>query len=244
LELRRLFPDHATVTVEQAASGLGFNARAPAGRPFLAINMVSSADGKATLAGRTAPMSAPVDRELFHQLRAAADGILVGAGTIRIERYGRVTKTPELRAKREREGVRPDAVAVVVSASLNLPADIPLLSDPDSHVIVITSSDREIEGAGAQIEYLREPLREALGRLRDEFGIRSLLCEGGPTLNSSLFSEHLADELFLTIAPIVAGAGEALTIVEGAPLPEEPMSLELLTVHEAAGQLFTRYAVA
>jgi 5-amino-6-(5-phosphoribosylamino)uracil reductase len=242
LELRRLFPDHASVTVEEAASGLGFSARAPAGRPFLALNMVSSADGKATLAGRTAPMSAPADRELFHQLRAAADGILVGAGTVRIERYGRVTKTPDLRAKREREGVRPDAVAVIVSATLNLPADVPLLSDPDSHVIVVTRSDREIEGARAQIEYLREPLLDALGRLREEFGIRSLLCEGGPTLNSTLFSQHLADELFLTISPLVAGAGEALTIVEGLPL-QEPVSLELLTVHEAGGELFTRYAV-
>jgi 5-amino-6-(5-phosphoribosylamino)uracil reductase len=186
-------------------------------------------------------MSAPADRELFHQLRAAADGILVGAGTVRVERYGRITKTPELRAKREREGVRPDAVAVVVSGTLNLPADVPLLSDPDSQVIVVTNSDREIEGAKAQIEYVREPLQEALGRLREEFGIRSLLCEGGPTLNSTLFSEHLADELFLTVAPTIAGAREALTIVEGPPLPE-PVPLELLTVHEAGGQLFTRYA--
>jgi riboflavin-specific deaminase-like protein len=242
LELRRLFPDHATVTVEEAASGLGFSARGPTGRPFLALNMVSSTDGKATLEGRTAPMSTPADRELFHQLRAAADGILVGAGTVRIERYGRVTKTPELRAKREREGLRPDAVAVIVSATLNLPADVPLLSDPDSQVIVVTRSDREIEGAKAQIEYLREPLLDALGRLREEFGIRSLLCEGGPTLNSTLFSQRLADELFLTISPLVAGAGEALTIVEGLPL-QEPVPLRLLTVHEAGGELFTRYAV-
>ena len=103
MELRRLFPDPATTTVDEAASGLGFSERAPADRPFIAVNMVSSADGKATLAGRTAPMSAPVDRELFHHLRAQADGILVGAGTVRIEGYGRVTKTDELQAKRERE---------------------------------------------------------------------------------------------------------------------------------------------
>jgi riboflavin-specific deaminase-like protein len=242
LELRRLFPDQATVAVEEAASGLGFNARAPAGRPFVAVNMVSSADGKATLAGRTATMSSEADRELFHHLRAATDGILVGAGTVRIERYGRVTKSPELRAKREREGVRPDAVAVVASATLNLPGDVPLLSDPDSHVIIVTLSHHKVEGARARIDYVREPLPEALGRLRQEFGIRSLLCEGGPTLNSSLFSEHLADELFLTVAPTIAGAGEALTIVEGPPMPE-PASLVLLTVHEAGGHLFTRYAV-
>jgi riboflavin-specific deaminase-like protein len=242
VELRRLFPDQATVTVDEAASGLDFGGRAPAGRPFIAVNMVSSADGKATLAGRTAPMSAEADRELFHNLRAEADGILVGAGTARIERYGRVTKTPELRAKREREGVRPDAVAVVVSGSLNLPADLPLLSDPDSEVFIVTQSQATIEDVAAKVEYLREPLHEALGQLREEHGIRSLLCEGGPTLNSTLFSEGLAEELFLTVAPTIAGAGETLTIVEGEPLPA-PALLDLLTVHEAGGHVFMRYSV-
>jgi riboflavin-specific deaminase-like protein len=242
VELRRLFPDQATVTVDEAASGLDFGGRAPAGRPFIAVNMVSSADGKATLAGRTAPMSAEADRELFHNLRAEADGILVGAGTARIERYGRVTKTPELRAKREREGVRPDAVAVVVSGTLNLPADLPLLSDPDSEVFIVTQSQAAIEDVAAKVEYLREPLHEALGHLREEHGIRSLLCEGGPTLNSTLFSEGLAEELFLTVAPTIAGAGETLTIVEGEPLPA-PALLDLLTVHEAGGHLFMRYSV-
>jgi riboflavin-specific deaminase-like protein len=240
--MRRLFPDQATVTVEEAATGLDFNGRAPAGRPFVALNMISSADGKATLAGRTAPMSAPADRDLFHQLRAEADGILVGAGTVRVERYGRVTKTPELRAKREREGVRPDAITVIVSGSLHLPADLPLLSDPGSHVIVVTNSDGTLEGVAARVDYLREPLHGALGRLRQEYGVRSLLCEGGPTLNATLFAEDLVDELFLTIAPTVAGAGETMTIVEGAPLPA-PALLDLLTVHEAGGHLFIRYSV-
>jgi 5-amino-6-(5-phosphoribosylamino)uracil reductase len=242
VELLRLFPDRAEVTVAEAASGLDFGGRAPAERPFVAVNMVSSADGKATLSGRTAPMSDQTDRELFHHLRAEADGILVGAGTVRIERYGRVTKTPELRAKREREGVRPDPVAVIVSGSLNLPPDIPLLSDPDSHVIIVTTSRGTIEGAAAHIDYLRAPVGAALRRLREEFGIRSLLCEGGPTLNSTLFSEDLVDELFLTVAPLIAGAGEALTIVEGLPLPA-PETLELLTVHEARSHLFLRYRV-
>ena len=96
MELRRLFPDQAAVSVDELASGLCFGDRAPADRPYIAVNMVSSADGKATLAGKTAPMSAPPDRELFHHLRTQADGILVGAETVRVERYGPVTKTPDL----------------------------------------------------------------------------------------------------------------------------------------------------
>ncbi|MEA2493365.1 MAG: hypothetical protein QOJ29_1276 [Thermoleophilaceae bacterium] len=222
MDLRRLFPDPATLTVDEAASGLGFSERAPADRPYIAVNMVSSADGKATLAGRTAPMSAETDRELFHHLRTQVDGILVGAGTVRIERYGKVTKTPELQAKREREGLRLDALAVVVSRSGELPDDLPLLVHAPDSVRILPD------------------LRAGLRELREE-GICSLLCEGGPTLNSTLFSEGLVDELFLTIAPTIAGAGEVLTIVEGPPLPV-PAELELISVHEAEGHLFLRYA--
>jgi riboflavin biosynthesis pyrimidine reductase len=225
VELRRLFPEPATVSVDEAASGLRFSERAPAGRPFVAVNMVSSADGKATLAGRTAPMSGDVDRELFHHLRTQADGILVGAGTVRIERYGRVTKTDELVAKRVREGVREEALAVIVSHSGNLPADLPILAE-----------------GGSPVEVIDDPLTDALRRLREDQGIRSLLCEGGPTLNSTLFADNLVDELFLTIAPTVAGSGETLTIVEGPALPGA-VELELLTVHESAGHLFLRYRV-
>jgi riboflavin biosynthesis pyrimidine reductase len=224
VELRRLFPDPATTTVDEAASGLGFSERAPADRPFIAVNMVSSADGKATLAGRTAPMSAPVDRELFHHLRAQADGILVGAGTVRIEGYGRVTKTDELQAKREREGLRPDAVCVIVTRSGELGDDSPLLKQDPGSVRLIDNP------------------KTGLAELRAA-GIRSLLCEGGPHLNATLFDEGLVDELFLTIAPTVAGAGETLTIVEGHALPEA-VDLELLTAHEADGHLFLRYRVS
>ena len=220
MELRRLFPDPAMTTVDEAASGLGFSERAPADRPFIAVNMVSSADGKATLAGRTAPMSAPVDRELFHHLRTQADGILVGASTVRIERYGRVTKTPALQAKREREGLRSEALAVVVTRTGDL-AGAPI--------------------ADEEVRLIGDPAA-GLAELRGE-GIRSLLCEGGPHLNATLFGEGLVDELFLTVAPTIAGAGESLSIVEGHALPEA-VDLTLLTAHEADGHLFLRYRVS
>jgi riboflavin biosynthesis pyrimidine reductase len=186
--------------------------------------MVSSADGKATLEGRTAPMSAEVDRELFHHLRTQADGILVGAGTVRIERYGRVTKTEELQAKRESQGVRSDALAVIATRSGALPDDLPLLVQAPESVRRVSD------------------LEQGLADLRAE-GIRSLLCEGGPHLNSTLFGEGLVDELFLTIAPTVVGPGETLTIVEGHAI-QEPVELELLTAHEAGGHLFLRYRVS
>jgi 5-amino-6-(5-phosphoribosylamino)uracil reductase len=133
----------------------------------------------------------------------------------------------------------------VVSGSLqHLDAALPLLSDPDQRVLILTASDDEIAGAHASVEYLRSPpgpfdLRPLMRELRAK-GVRSVLCEGGPLLNSSLLPYELVDELFLCVAPVVAGGEDALTIVTGAPLPD-PKNLDLVWLLEHEGELFARY---
>jgi riboflavin biosynthesis pyrimidine reductase len=172
---------------------------------------------------------------------------MVGASTVRSERYGPVVKTDELRAKRAREGTGPNPPAIIVSGSLSVPADVPLLQDPDSRVLILTQAPHELDGVRAQVDYLRSEagpfdLRPLLERLRGEFGIRSILCEGGPTLNESLLLYGLVDELFLTLAPVLAGGADALTIVAGQPLPELA-PVELIWVMEDSGELYLRYRV-
>jgi 5-amino-6-(5-phosphoribosylamino)uracil reductase len=70
--------------------------------------------------------------------------------------------------------------------------------------------------------------------------VRSLLCEGGPTVFGALVHERAADELFLTLSPKLAGGMEPLTILQGPPMPG-PAELELAWVLEAGGALFLRY---
>src|SRR4051795_6918253 len=103
--MQLLYPDCRPTSTEELASGLRLGDKAPPDRPYLVLNMVSSLDGKATIDWRTKGLSTEVDRELFHHLRTQADGVLVGAGTVRTERYGRMTKTDELRDKRRSEGL-------------------------------------------------------------------------------------------------------------------------------------------
>jgi riboflavin-specific deaminase-like protein len=246
VSVRRLLPEEGTVTIDEAASGLGLGKRAPDDRPYLVLNMISTADGKATIEGRTRALGSEADRALFHHLRTQADAVMVGAATLRIERYGRMVRLAELREKREREGLAPDPLAVVVSGRLLLPADIPLLADPDSHVVVVTAADGEIEGSAAEIDYLRAPAGEPLElaphlrTLRSDHDVRSILCEGGPTLNWTLLHEGLVDELFLTVAPKLAGGRDVPTIVTGDPLGQ-PLDLELVSLLEGDGELFLRY---
>jgi riboflavin biosynthesis pyrimidine reductase len=154
-------------------------------------------------------------------------------------------RTPERRELRVAEGLEPDPLAVVVSARLRLPEDLPLLQDEHSTVAVLTASDGELPEIPAEVHYLRGPggvdleLRPLLERLRSEFGVRSILCEGGPSLNESLIGEGLVDELFLSLAPKLAG-GPPLTLLTGDPL-SEPVVLELVWLLEHDGHLFARY---
>jgi riboflavin-specific deaminase-like protein len=237
-----IHPERRQTTPEELASRLELRELAPPGRPYLGINMVSSLDGKATLDWRTKGLSSDVDRRLFHHLRAQADAVMVGAGTVREERYGRMTKTDELRQKRTNEGLVPEPLAVVVSGRLDLPPDLPLLNEPGQRVVIATASDGELPGVTGDVEYARtgDDLPRLLAYLHEEHGVRSILCEGGPTLNSFLFAADLVDELFLTLNPKVLSGASALTIVAGRELVE-PAEPNLISVAEHDGELYTRW---
>lgn len=246
MKLRRLHPDPAELTAEEATSGLRLGELAPPDRPYLVLNMVETLDGRVAIDGRSGPIGNRADRELFHGLRTQGDAVMVGAGTLRTERYGPVTKSDELRERRRRDGLAPDAVTCVVSGRLELPPDLPLLQDPGSEVLILTASHDEPPDVPSRCECIRGEigphgleLAPLLGRLRSDHGIRSIVCEGGPSLNESLFQEGLVDELWLALAPKIA-AGEALTMVSG-PVLRPVRELSLVAVLESEDHLFMRY---
>ncbi|MGH2944454.1 MAG: dihydrofolate reductase family protein, partial [Solirubrobacteraceae bacterium] len=98
--LRRLLPEAATLTADELAGELRPWEHAPPERPFVLVNMVHTTDGRAALDGRTAPLSSVPDRQLFHALRTRVDAIMVGAGTLRAERYGRLVRDAHRREQR------------------------------------------------------------------------------------------------------------------------------------------------
>ena len=155
-----------------------------------------------------------------------------------------MTKSAELREKRVAEGLAPDPLAVIVSGRLDLPADLPILNDPEQRVLIATGSDASLPETAAQVEYARtgDDLPRLMAYLREDRDIRSVLCEGGPTLNSHLLAAGLLDELVLTLSPKLTGGAAALTIVAGRDLVE-PVELELVSVADGDGDLFTRWRV-
>jgi riboflavin-specific deaminase-like protein len=237
-----IHPERRSVSPEELVSNLRLHELAPPDRPYLGLNMVSSLDGKATLDWRTKGLSSEVDRRVFHLLRTQADAVMVGAGTVREVRFGRMTKNDELRQRRVNEGLVPDALAVVVSGRLDLPPDLPLLNEPEQRVVIATAADHELTGLTGDVEYARvgDDLPRLLAYLHERHGVRSILCEGGPTLNSFLFAAGVVDELFLTLSPKLLSGASALTIVAGRELVE-PADARLVSVAEAENELFTRW---
>lgn len=240
--MQLLYPECRPTSPPELASGLRLGDKALPDRPYLILNMVSTLDGKATIEWRTKGISTELDRQLFHRLRTQVDAVMVGAGTARVERYGRMTKSEELRQVRVEEGLEPDPLAVIVSARLDLPADLPLLLEPAQRVVIATGSDATLPGDHLVHERTGEDLPLLMSRLREHHGVRSVLCEGGPTLNSFLLSAGLVDELWLTLNPKLAGGAAALTIVAGRELVE-PLELEAISIAEGGGDLFTRWRV-
>ena len=220
---RRLFPapGEGLTAADVAAEIPG---RAPADRPFVLLNMIATADGRATIEGRTAPIANRADYELFHALRARVDAVMVGAETIRVEGYGPM-----------------EQLAVVGSRSVELPTESGLLAAPANRVVIVTPSpDAELPPCAASVSYLREAdLGAARRRLKSEHGVESIDCEGGPGLNGTLVPSGLVDELHLVIAPKLAGGPDPLTVYSG----PGPLDLALLSLHESGGYLFGRYGL-
>src|SRR2546430_9820403 len=103
MDFRQLLPTEATVDVAELLDALELRKQVPQDRPYTVVNFVSSVDGRATLGGRSGPLGDDGDRAMFHGLREHVDAVLVGTGTLRVERYGRILGKSE---RRERRGSR------------------------------------------------------------------------------------------------------------------------------------------
>lgn len=240
--MRRLVPDSGAISVAELLGGYRPWDDPPAERPRLALNFAATVDGRAAIEGRSGKIGSDTDTTMLSGLRRRFDAVMIGAGTMRVERYGRIVGDPAERARREELGLPGDPLMVIVG-SFDLPWDAPLFTEGGGEVLLITADqDGEPPATATPVEVVREPdgrvdLAAALRRLRAERGVRALLCEGGPHLHSQLQAAGLADELFLTIAPKLVGAGS--TILEGA-LPEVA-ALELAWLLQEGSELFARY---
>lgn len=219
-----------------------------AGRPWVRANMIESADGAAEVGGLSGGLSGPADRDIFGLLRALADVILVGAGTVRAEHYRPVRVPPRWAALRAGRPATPPIA--VLTAQLDLDLDSPLLTAApgDARTIVITTGSAPAQArkrAGQHAEVIvagdrHADLSAVITALADR-GYRRVLAEGGPRLLGQLAAAGLLDELCVTVSPVLA-SGTAGRIVRGSTRAGVSR-LALTHVLEDEGFLFCRYLV-
>lgn len=239
-----------------------------ADRPTTIVNFVSTLDGVVSYntpeAGGGGEISGHFepDRFVMGLLRALADVVLVGAGTVRAAPGG--TWTPrsvhpasdaEFRELRERLGLPPNPITAIVTGSGSIDLGHTGLSDPAIEVMVITTDAGEallrrqavpdhvaLWSTGARVE-----ARSVLAALASRCA-EVVLCEGGPHLLGQLLRADLVDELFLTIAPQLAGRSRSiarLSLVEGSAfhVADAPWA-RLADLRRAGDHLFARYRLS
>jgi riboflavin biosynthesis pyrimidine reductase len=242
----RLWPDPALeLDLDDAMSDFTLPA-APADRPLVAINMVTSIDGRAQLEGSAEGLGSRTDRRLLRLYRAAFDAVGSGAGTLRAAgtwlRVG-----DDLAARRQREGRTPNPVGVVVAGKDPVPTDARWFSGDEPRILVVGARN-PTEAVPAGTELLRAPDERpdpawVLARLAER-RIGSLLLEGGPRLNASFLAADLIDELYWTVGAHLLGT-DALpmiaTVEGGSPFEHAPRRATLVSVLRHGDELFLRY---
>lgn len=227
----------------------------PEGRPYVAINMVSTVDGRVTIDGKASGIGSGVDRALMRNIRSAFDAVLVGAGTLRKEELN-LWVSEELAERRAEKGLARQPLGVVLAGNGRIPAERRLFGKGRAGPLVVIAAPESplealCETSARDIELVRttrggrpEP-REAVEILQDRFGVSRLLIEGGPSVNHSFLSGLLVDELFLTLAPKLVG-GEDPGILEGRELSPDTLrrpELQLLSACLYRNEIFLRYAI-
>jgi riboflavin biosynthesis pyrimidine reductase len=252
----------------------GLQLRSSAGaRPYVIANFVSTLDGVASYetkgksGGSTISGSDPADRFIMGLLRASADAVMVGAGTLN-DVSAKGLWTPEYvypAAKRLYAEYRVNALhrpeyplLVIVSGSGQLELDRAIFRTPPMRAVVITTSagSDELTRRGAatlgsvEVHALNSSSgsiapQAILQLLQSQFGIKTLLHEGGPTLFGQFLAADAVDELFLTLSPQIAGrSGDVarLAIVQGVEfVPDSAPRFQMVSVKENAAYLYLRY---
>ena len=209
----------------------------PEDRPYLYINMASTVDGKIVIGepgGTAKGVGGPTDQVLFRRLQHVCDAALLGSTTLRASQ---VIYPPEIaRFVVTRRGDVPLTNRFFTDAPQKAYVLAPVQL-PDAAAAKLKAATNVVQIGQDEVD-----LAAALKHLRQNLGVRTLLCEGGAALNDQLIRAGLADELFLTLAPKVKGGSHLPTPVDGEGFPPNvALPTTLLSLYRDGSELYLRY---
>jgi 2,5-diamino-6-(ribosylamino)-4(3H)-pyrimidinone 5'-phosphate reductase len=224
--------------------------------PFVCLNVAITADGKIAPANRAfMPFGSKQDQELLLKLRTRADAVMAGARTVDLFPVNLGPGPARFRHTRLRHGLAEYNLRVIVSGSGSLNPKAEIFRHRFSPIIVLTTqriSKQDLHRLEAVADAVKIFGRKhldfarALHWLREEWGVKRLLCEGGGELNDALFRAGVVNELYLTLCPLVFGGRHAPTLADGQGTAalSEATNLVLKSRKCVGDELFLVYRIA
>ena len=222
--------------------------------PFVFSNFAMTADGKIAFANHSfVPFGSKHDRERMMELRAAADAIICGAGTIKETNAVLGTGGKKFERLRLKNGLAKELLRIIVSGEGSISPKAKIFRSGSSPVIVLATAripKKRLNRLRAVAEvkiFGRQKINlfAALCWLRQKRNVKRLLCEGGGELHGALIRANLVAELHLTICPKIFGGKNAPTIADenGFLRLNEATQLRLKSIRRIGDELFLVFAV-
>jgi 2,5-diamino-6-(ribosylamino)-4(3H)-pyrimidinone 5'-phosphate reductase len=222
-------------------------------RPFVFINAAMSADGKiSTVERKQTRISGKRDFDRVDSLKAECDAIIVGVGTVLADNPSLTVKSEERREERRKARKDENPLRIVVDNKARTPVDAEILNKGEGKRIIAVSKlaiVEDVEKLGEKAEILicgkeEVNLRNLLYLLWQR-GVGRLMVEGGATLNWSLISQGLVDEIYIYVGNIIIGGENAPALVDGKGfvMEEQMVKLELLSAKRMDEGVLLRWRV-
>ena len=242
--MQQIFPE--ALDDVDVQSIYGADVRAPVSdRPWVMCNMISSADGGIAVQGTSGGLGGDGDKAVFSALRSIPDVIIVASGTVIAEDYSTPQTPEDLQADRRARGQREHPRLAIVTRSLSIDPGHQVFA-ADARPLIITTNNSDAS-ARDELDEVADIITagdddvdvlNALQQLRDG-GTKTVLLEGGPTLNGAFVDADLVDELLLSVAPFLLG-GESPRIINHSNIGQlRDLRLERTLLED--GTLFHRY---
>jgi riboflavin-specific deaminase-like protein len=212
-------------------------------QPRVTVHFAVTLDGKVSTRSHTpALFTSARDKKRLLQVRSENDAVMVARGTLENDRMSLGLPDQALRNERLRRGASEEPLRVIVSGSGEIGLDLPIVHNPGAPIVIYTTSRvsalkrDELEQRVAIHEAGNEQvdLQSVLSHLFSNYGVRTVVCEGGPTLVRSLAQVDLIDRIALTVAAKLFGGKLAPTLT-GLPGDFLPRSRHFKLVNTEIG---------